>query len=291
MTHDQIDRMVRKANPVRDPNTLGPVDVPVLTTPLERRTEMQIDDRPGTEVPADRNRRRGPLVGIAAAAVILTAGLVLFLTRDSTPVAEPAPNATEITPEEALEEESPLAPGPYFVDTDGDEASSLRGTFVIEGSGWTAMPSGALKSGGGEDYVMLLVLEVDEVYSQPCVPGDAPVAAGSTASDLANQFAANGFTVREALEPVNAFGHEGHHLVTEVPAGCSSEEVQVWNGGGLNGGGWGGRYYQADGQVVEDWFLDVEGTPVMVEATWFPESPDEDVAELRAVLDTLVITP
>ncbi len=46
MTHDQIDRMVRKANPLPDPNALEPVDVPVLTTPLERRTEMQIDDRP-----------------------------------------------------------------------------------------------------------------------------------------------------------------------------------------------------------------------------------------------------
>jgi hypothetical protein len=29
----------------------------------------------------------------------------------------------------------------------------------------------------------------------------------------------------------------------------------------------------------------------MVEASWFPSSPDEDVAELKEVLDTLVITP
>ncbi len=293
MTHDQIDRMVRKANPLPDLNALEPVDVPVLTTPLERRTEMQTDNRVVTDGNG-QNRRRGPLVGIAAAAaVIVIAGLIFYLNRDDTPVAEPAPNATEITPEEALqEEESPLEPGAYFVDTDGDDASSLRGTFVIEGSGWTQVPSGAYKGREGQEYVMLIVLEVDEVYSQPCVlSGDAPVAARTTAEDLANQFAANGFTVREALAAVNAFGHDGHHLVTEVPAGCSGEEFQVWNGGGLNGGGWGGRYYQADGQVVEDWFLDVEGTPVMVEATWFPESPNEDVAELRALIDTLVITP
>ena len=66
MTHDQIREMVRRVNPIPDPSTLEIVDVPVLTTPLERRTEMQIDDKPGTEVQADRNRRRGPLVGIAA---------------------------------------------------------------------------------------------------------------------------------------------------------------------------------------------------------------------------------
>ena len=113
------------------------------------------------------------------------------------------------------------------------------------------------------------------------------MAAGSTAEELANQVAANGFTVRETLTPVSAFGHEGYHLVTEVPAGCAGELNQAWNGGN-----WDGRYYQAPGQVVEYWFLDVEGTPVMVEATWFPgSSPQEDLAELRAVIDTLVITP
>jgi hypothetical protein len=42
---------------------------------------------------------------------------------------------------------------------------------------------------------------------------------------------------------------------------------------------------------VEHWFLDVEGTAVMVEAFWFPSSPEEDVAELRNVINTLVITP
>ncbi len=148
MTHDQIDRMVRKANPLPDLNALEPVDVPVLTTLLERRTEMQIDDRP-TEVQADRNRRRGPLVGIAAAAaVILVAGLVLFLTRDDTSVAEPAPNATELT-----DEFQPLAPGAYFADTDGNEETATRGTFVIEGDGWTdVFSSGALKEGGGGEH-------------------------------------------------------------------------------------------------------------------------------------------
>ena len=108
MTHDQIREMVRRVNPIPDPSMLEIVDVPALTTPLERRTDMQIDDKPGAEVLADGNRRRGPLVGIAAAAVLLIAGLVLFLTRDNTPVAEPAPNDTELT-----DEFQPLAPGAY----------------------------------------------------------------------------------------------------------------------------------------------------------------------------------
>jgi hypothetical protein len=282
MTHDQIDRMVRKANPVRDPNTLGPVDVPVLTTPLERRTEMQIDERPGTEVPADRNRRLGPLVGIAAAAVILIAGLVLFLTRDDTPVAEPAPNATQIPVEDF---DAPLAPGAWFVDTDGNEASTVRGTFVIEGSGWTSVQSGARKT-FGDDFVALLVVEVDQVWSSIC-ESPVPVAAGTTAAELANQFASNGLTVREALAPVNAFGHNGYHLLVEVPVGCGDAEFPTWTGPVIDFE----RYYGPT-EMVEYWFLDVEGTPVMIEASWLPgSSPEEDVTELQDLLDTLVITP
>ena len=130
MTHDQIDRMVRKANPLPDPTALEPVDASVLTTPLERRMDMQTDNREVTEG-GGQNRSRGPLVGIAAAAVILMAGLVFFLTKDDAQVAEPAPNATAISDEM----DTPLAPGAYFVDTDGDEESSLGGTFVIEGDG------------------------------------------------------------------------------------------------------------------------------------------------------------
>ncbi len=144
MTHDQIREMVRRVNPVPDSSTLI-VEAPVLTTPLERRTAMQTDNREVTD-DLGPGRGRGPLVGIAAAAVILIAGLVFFLTRDNTPVAEPAPNATATS---AVEFDDALPPGAYFVDTDGDEASSLRGTFVIEGSGWTSTGAGARKISRG----------------------------------------------------------------------------------------------------------------------------------------------
>ena len=285
MTHDQIDRMVRRANPLPDPNALEPVDVPVLTTPLERRTEMQIDDRPGTEVPADRNRERGPLVGIAAAAVILIVGLVFFLTRDNAQVAEPAPNATGVIGEEA----HPIAPGAYFTDTDGDEGTTTRGTFVIEGNEWEGFQGGVLEvNEGGDIDVSMLVLQVDRVWEAPC-DGGASAPAGTSTKALADQFAAMpGFTTREGLTPVSAFGRDGYHLVLEVRVNCAGNDPNVWSSP---------AFFATDrsygvGDIVEYWFLDVEGTPVMVEATqWSSLSTEEEVAELRAVLDTLVITP
>ena len=287
MTHDQIREMVRRVNPIPDPSTLEIVDVPVLTTPLERRTDMQTDNREVTEG-GGQNRRRGPLVGIAAAAVILIAGLVFFLTRDNTPVAEPAPNATPLT---MGMEFQPIEPGAYFAGIDLDQSTTLGGTFVIESSGWSGTAAGAAKFHPVDDdgpYIALLVAEVDQVWESTCDTGSTPQAAATTAEDLANQFVAAGLTITGALAPVSAFGQEGYHLAAEVPAGCHSNEARnVWAGPNFLGG----RYYQEEGQLVEYWFLDVDDTPVMVEASRFPDSSEEEVAELTAVLDTLVITP
>jgi hypothetical protein len=277
MTHDQVRELVRRINPIPDPSTLETVDAPVLG--LKRSMDMQADDRPVAEERRDR-RWRGPLIGIAAAAVVLIAGLIYVYT-DRDPVAAPAPNATQLTGDF-----HPIAPGAYFVDTDGNEETATRGTFVIEGNEWVGFEAGALKDPEDDNiYVSLLVFEVDRVWEAPC-DGGASVPAGTTAKSLADQFAAMPeFITREGLTPVTAFGRDGYHSVIEVPAGCTDEEHTVWEGPTF------GRYYQAEGQIVEYWFLDVEGTTVMVEANWFPESSEEDVAELRATLDTLVITP
>jgi hypothetical protein len=232
------------------------------------------------------------LIGIAAAAVILVAGLVWVLTKDDTEVAEPAPNATELPGGEQI-----LSPGAYFVDTDGDEETTTRGTFVItEGRPWPweSLGAGVLTAPRDvEDglYVSMLVVEVDQGgWETPCI-GGAWVPAGTTAKALGDQFAAMPeFITREGLSPVSAFGRDGYHLVLEVPGGCNLETSTIWSGPV-----WGERYYQAEGQIVEYWFLDVEGTTVMVEATRPPESGEEIVTELTAaldtVLDTLVITP
>jgi len=287
MTHDQVRQLVRRINPIPDPSVLETVDVPVPI--FERSMDMQVDDRPLAQEPR-RNRWRGPSIGIAAAAVVLIVGVIYTYTNRD-PVAAPAPNAIELPGEEV-----PLDPGAYFADTDGDDETMTRGTFVIEGSGWVSAEAGALREtpGGSVDsgsYVLLMVGELDEVWEAPCA-GGASAPAGTTAKAMGDQFAAMpGFITREGLTPVSAFGRDGYHLVLEVPGGCTaSETYNVWRSTN-----WGERYYQVEGQIVEYWFLDVEGTTVMVEATRPPETSGEIVTELTAdldtLLDTLVVTP
>jgi len=289
MTHDQIREMVRKANPVGDPASLEHVAAPDLTIDGEWRIDMQTDDRPTVAEPK-LSKWRGPLVGIAAAVIVLIGGLVFYLaTREDTPVAQPAPNATELTT--AF---TPIAPGAYYTDTDGAGPGTGRGTFVIDGEGWASLETGAKIEGTDpETWVALIISRVDEVASPGCDDTEW-VTAGGTAEELANQFATlHGFLIREGVAPVAAFGQEGYHMLVELPgfADTSYERCEDGEFNGWKGGIWQDRHYQVPGQMLEFWFLDVDGTPILVEATTFPSSPEEDVAELEAVLDTLVITP
>ena len=141
---------------------------------------------------------------------------------------------------------------------------------------------------GGDIAVSMLVLQVDRVWEAPC-DGGASAPAGTSAKALADQFAAMpGFTTLEGLTPVSAFGRDGYHLVLEVRVNCAGNDPNVWSSPAFlpptAHTGW-----------ATSWsigFLDVEGTPVMVEATqWSSVSTEDEVPGLRAVLDTLVITP
>jgi hypothetical protein len=295
MTHEQIRQMIRGANPVKDPRLLEPVATSDLTIEFEERMHMQTDDRPSVD--SGKTRGRGPIVAIAAAVAVLAGGVIFYLaTRDDTPVATPAPNATELN---QLAEYEPIDAGAYYTDADGDGPSTARGTFVIV-EGWSSLIAGAMKdSTEGASYVSLLIGEVDELASPGCHTTEW-VAAGPSAEAVAGQLAtATGLTISDAVTPVTAFGQEGYHLMAEVPEeghvapegfpGCEGDgEFDGWTTAN-----WGNRYYQFPGQRLEFWVLDVEGAggPILVEATIGPESVEADEEELQAAIDTLVITP
>lgn len=85
----------------------------------------------------------------------------------------------------------------------------------------------------------------------------------------------------EALEPapVSAFGRDGYHVITEVPETCDGATGALRN------------IFLRPGEVMESWIFDMGGQILIVEANWDAESPEKDLAELRAVIDTLVLTP
>lgn len=207
--------------------------------------------------------------------------------------------STPTTVQEAIEvtrsmTSGDLEPGTYYVDPDGSSGTEMTVEFTISETGWEPF-RGTFKPGNAEDYVAVKAQIVTEVASPAC-DSTIFVDIGPTALDLATALAEiEDFPIQTAPTEVTAFGYDGYHLVLEVPdtgyepgqefAGCVDGYFDGYQGPTI------GRYYQGPGQVVEFWAFDVEGFPLLIEATWFPDSPAEDVEQLQAILDSIVIRP
>lgn len=263
-----------------------------------------------TDLPA-KTQNPGPGRGLAwalatFAIVLAVGGLYLAFSGDGEVVDQstvPTPTTvptTATTPSTVLtptldptrltqEEFESIEPGAYFVDADGDPTTTAGATFVIENQGWIGSKEGVnFNSEIGAFPHTLHLKPFVEPFTPVCgqsgsIAGN-PLAAGSTAADLADGFAASGFTVLEAPAPVSAFGRDGYHVVVEVPEGC------------LFGGEGTPHIWIYPGDVMEVWSFDMDGSVVMVEALWLTLSPsitpdDERLAPLRDVIDSLVLTP
>jgi hypothetical protein len=99
--------------------------------------------------------------------------------------------------------------------------------------------------------------------------------------------------------------HRGEYLELTIPnlpvegegddrrfAGCIDGNLKSWvaaidtePGDAFYG------YNSEPGRTEEFWILDVDGTRLVIEANWSPASPREDVAEMRAILDSIRIEP
>ena len=125
---------------------------------------------------------------------------------------------------------------------------------------------------------------------------DPPV--GPTVNDLAEALASlQPFAVTKPPSNVTIYGYSGQYLELAVPdmpgeAGvfpdCTEGVLKSWIGLPLSYAYYG---YIESGQREEFWILDVNDRRLVIEAGWSPNSPSEDVAELRAVLDSIVIQP
>lgn len=288
-----------RGNPVGAEELIERIEAEMAGDPLvvvakrrEGTAMTKTQQSPRTDQP---NRYRGPAWALAAFVAVLALAATMYFTvaGDNGQVAEPTTVPTPTTvlttaPNPTLLQDvgdrfmGPLGPGAYFADADGDPSTTTGVTLLIEGSGWMGSSAGVVRH-PGDPSVSLHVHQIElrfGPHSPGCDRGGPNAeAAGSTAADLADGFASGGFTVLEAPAPISAFGRDGHHVIIEVPEGCDDAK--------------GGQYdiFLYPGEVMEAWLFDIDGHIVMVEANWLVESSEEDLAELRAVIDTLVLTP
>jgi hypothetical protein len=192
---------------------------------------------------------------------------------------------------------SPLDPGTYRIDPDFDPSTPLRVTYEVPAEGWS-MWIGAVKFGDDDGHVAVSITTVANLVRHGCRDhswADPPV--GPSVNDLAAGLADLApFRVTSPPKDVTIYGYSGKHLELTVPDlnfdRCVNAQLKSWVGA-IDTASEGDAFYgyTGPGYSEEIWILDVEGTRLVIAAERSRGSPPEDLAELRAILDSIRIEP
>ncbi|HEX2280444.1 MAG TPA: hypothetical protein VHG52_01655 [Thermomicrobiales bacterium] len=233
-------------------------------------------------------------------------------TQDPPPSQTPTPSATpSIQDIWGFEPLAPIGPGTYFIDPDLDPATPLRVVYEIPVEGWS-MWIGATKL-AEEGHVSMSITTVVNLVRDGCRDhswADPPV--GPSVNDLVAALADLApFRVTSPPKDVTIYGYRGKHLELTVPdlpveeggdnrvedpelsfTECIDGNLKSWVAP-IDTAEEGDAFYGYTGPSYSEefWILDVEGTRLMIAAERSPGSPAADLAELRAILDSIRIEP
>ena len=199
---------------------------------------------------------------------------------------------------------APLEPGTYSIDPDLDPSTPLRVVFEVPAEGWAQWIGAAKPADDG--HVMVSITTVTNLVRHGCRDhswAEPPV--GPSVNDLAAALADLApFRVTSGPKDTTAYGYRGTYLQLTVPdlpvegegddrrfAHCAGGTLKSWVAAIDTTPGDAFYGYSEPGHTEEFWILDIEGTRLMIEANWSPASPRKDVAEMRAVLDSIQIEP
>jgi hypothetical protein len=197
---------------------------------------------------------------------------------------------------------APIPPGTYCHQPAKTE---IRVLFTIPADGWVNWPYKP-EEGLKDDHRHVAVgfTTITNLMIDACTtpfPQNPPV--GPTVDDLAIALAElPPFDVVTGPSDVERYGFAGKYVELKIPddltvrytpdrnffEDCSSGYLKTWQTPVLSYAFYG---YNGPGQHEAFWILDVEGTRLVVEANWDSESPATDIAEMRALLDSIVIEP
>jgi hypothetical protein len=199
---------------------------------------------------------------------------------------------------------APLEPGTYFIDPDLDPATPLRVVYDVPFEGWSQWIGAGKSSDGGP---MVSITTVTNLVRHGCRDhswADPPI--GPSVDDLAAALADLApFRVTSPPKDVTIYGYHGKHLELTVPdlpvkgqgddrrfPGCMEGNLKSWVAAIDTASGDAFYGYNAEPGRTEDfWILDIDGSRLVIEANWSPNSPRKDVAEMRAILDSIRIEP
>jgi hypothetical protein len=237
--------------------------------------------------------------GAAAAAaaafligVLIVSGNASFGIGSSTPSSSSPPSPSRsVAP----------SPTPVVSGSLPESGSVIQGSYTIAdpfpiqlgievGPGWTMWSSGVMADGVAvykrspdpPAGLALGFLIVGNVHADPCDPTagvmDPPV--GPDPMDLAEAIVAQTGTDSTDPVPVEIDGYNGVFLDYRNTGEGECLDMERWPGRDA-----------LVGERDQVWILDVEGTRLVIDAASFEGTSDEDVAEMRTIVESMTIEP
>ena len=242
------------------------------------------------------------LLAVGGAAAVVVVALALGMPRagqgptvgaqqpSSPPSATPAPSLRSVAPSAAPSGlavgERPAGPHQMLI-----EGVTL--TVDIPGPRWFGDPSGGIlvkndEAGAPEGIGLIVFAEDLFVYGDPCKwsttkPDELVATVDAAVAALSAQLTRDASTPKD----ITVDGHAGKSVILRVPedakfGDCDEGKFASWGTASESAA----RYHQDPGQIDELWILDVDGTLVVMDGAYYEGTPPEDVAELRAILQS-----
>jgi hypothetical protein len=224
-----------------------------------------------------------------AAIVVALVGCAVFggpgTAADSTRSTAPSSAST------ALPDLGPLSPGSYLI---GDPFP-VRVSMTLAGEQWgvwapvspdvAAVYQEAATSPDGRGIVVVVV---ESMPTDPCDHSSAMLdpPLGPTVDDLASALASQPSTETSEPTDVTVDGYSGKYLeysMTGITEDCPGGLIRWQTSQGPR--------MAIAGEHDQVWILDVDGVRLVIDAFSFPDTPDEALAELRQIVESMQIEP
>jgi len=198
------------------------------------------------------------------------------------------PGPTPITSAQVGARELPdgaLERGTYFGEFDG-----IRFTFEVPDAGWVGYAEHAccviLKGGDAEGATIFFSGDITELYARACDSSGTEIEFGPTVDDLAEAMASlKDFEVTGPTD-VTLSGYHGKRVALKVPLGIDVHDPDCFGGSY-----WltPTRYYQAPGQIDDNWILDIAGKRMVPTFSTTPKTPADVLEQVERIRDSLTI--
>jgi hypothetical protein len=306
---------------VRVPDTWSRVQFKVLDhVPVEFTEQEATMIDLETSYPTEKHRK-GPrrvvvaVVGLLAVAAVAAIAVVLIANDDAvSPADRPSPAVTgPASPPSAsvtaLPENGPLAPGRHTLAKPEGSVADYRRLIVTLPAGWAISEGLVHKHLDQVDEVAFSVWTVNRVYDDPCNWQKSPVSELDLSDDqvhtnfdevttgsavlkplhggLANQIGRNA----SELTKVELGGQPTLKIELSVPAQldlatCDQGQFRSWTGFSTTGDT---NAHHTPGQIDVVYMVDVDRRPLVIDASHMPATSASDLAELEAILASMIV--